>query len=144
MKRWLNATVAASAILLLVQSAAYAHHAFGAEFDSNKPVRLRGKVTKVEWVNPHAWIYIEVTGSDGKKVIWAIEGGAPNALARRGWRPSSLPAGTEIIIEGYQAKNGEPKANGRDITFPDGSKLFMGSSGTGAPSDGKDPTERKP
>lgn len=131
------------ALLVAMPPIVSAHHAFGAEFDANKPVKLRGKVTKVEWVNPHAWIHMEVTGTDGKKVEWAVEGGAPNALARRGWRPSSLPVGTEIVIEGYQAKNGETKANGRDITFPNGQKLFMGSTGTGAPEDGKDPAELK-
>jgi uncharacterized protein DUF6152 len=112
-----------------------AHHAFGAEFDANKPVTLRGSVTKVEWVNPHAWIQIAVKDKSGKSVIWSVEGGAPNALARRGWRPAMLPIGTEIIVEGYQAKDGEPKANGRDLTLPDGRKLFMGSPGTGAPED---------
>jgi hypothetical protein len=132
-----------STLIVSMPALGAAHHAFGAEFDADKPVKLRGKVTKVEWINPHAWIYMEVTGGDGKKVIWAVEGGAPNALARRGWRPSSLPVGTEIVIEGYQAKNGEAKANGRDITFPNGQKLFMGSTGSGAPEDGKDPSERK-
>jgi hypothetical protein len=114
-----------------------AHHAFTAEFDADKPVKLRGQVTQVEWVNPHAWIHIDVKDAKGKVVNWAIEGGAPNALARRGWRPASLPAGSEIIVEGYQAKNGEPKANGRNLTFPDGRKLFMGSTGTGAPDEKK-------
>ena len=115
------------------------HHAFTAEFDAEKPVALEGTVTKVEWVNPHVWIHIDVSGPDGEVVNWAIEGGAPNALARRGWRPSALPVGSVIRVDGYQAKGGEPKANGRDITLPDGERLFMGSSGTGAPSD----TERR-
>jgi hypothetical protein len=110
-----------------------AHHAFSAEFDGNRPVKLKGKVTKTEWVNPHAWIYVDVLDRDGKVVNWMVEAGAPNAMFRRGFRKDSLPIGTEIVIEGYQAKSGLQKANGRDLTFPDGRKLFMGSSGTGAP-----------
>ena len=137
MRVWFGSIVVIGLIAMAVPL--FAHHAFGAEFDANKPVTLRGKVTKVEWVNPHTWIHIEVTDSSGKSVIWAIEGGAPNALARRGWRPSSLAVGTEIIVEGYAAKSGEPKANGRDLTFSDGKKLFMGSSGTGAPYDSSAP-----
>lgn len=120
-----------------------AHHAFSAEFDVNKPIKLVGTVTKVELVNPHSWIYIDVKGPDGKLVNWAIEGGAPNALFRRGWRKSALPIGSTITVEGFKAKNGQPMANGRDVTFADGKKLFMGSSGTGAPKDGRDTTEKK-
>lgn len=111
------------------------HHAFSAEFDVNKPIRLKGTVTKLEWVNPHAWIYIDVKDEKGKVTNWAIETGAPNALARRGWRRDSLPPGTVIIVDGYRAKSGEPMANGRDVTFSDGKRLFVGSSGTGAPDD---------
>jgi len=110
-----------------------AHHSFAAEFDAKKPVKLRGVVTKMEWINPHSWIHIDVKTADGKTESWMVEGGAPNALLRRGWNKSSLLPGTEILVEGFQAKDGAMRANGRDITFPDGKKLFVGSSGTGAP-----------
>jgi hypothetical protein len=120
-----------------------AHHAFSAEFDASKPVKLRGTVTKMEWINPHSWIHIAVKGPDGKVENWMVEGGAPNALLRRGFTADSLPVGTEIIVEGYQAKDGAKRANGRDLIFAsDGRRLFMGSSGTGAPVDGRDPTEK--
>ena len=124
--------------------AAWAHHAFAAEFDGKAPVLLRGKVTRVEWINPHAWVHIKdgTTGQD-----WMVEGGTPNTLLRAGIDRNSLKPGTEIIVRGYQSKDKlcRPacKANGRDVTFPDGKKLFMGSSGTGAPADGSDPTEKK-
>ena len=124
--------------------AAWAHHAFAAEFDGKAPVLLRGKVTRVEWINPHAWVHIKdnTSGQD-----WMVEGGTPNTLLRSGIDRNSLKPGTEIIVRGYQSKDKlcRPacKANGRDVTFPDGKKLFMGSSGTGAPTDGSDPTERK-
>lgn len=120
-----------------------AHHAFAAEFDADKPVHLEGKVTKMEWINPHAWVHIEVEKEDGTAEQWMIEGGTPNTLFRRGFTKDSLLPGTVIVVEGYQAKDGSLKANGRNLTFPDGRKLFMGSSGTGAPTDGADPTERK-
>ena len=115
-----------------------AHHAFSAEFDADRPLQLTGKVTRVEWINPHAWIHIETAEGE----TWMIEGGTPNTLFRRGFTKDSLLAGTEIVVDGYQAKDGTNKANGRDLTFTDGRKLFMGSSGTGAPRDGRDPTER--
>lgn len=109
-----------------------AHHAFAAEFDANKPIKLKGKVVRTEWINPHSWIHIDVAGKGGVE-RWAIEGGPPNALFRRGFNKNSLPVGTEILVEGFQAKDGSRKANGRDLTFADGKRLFLGSSGTGAP-----------
>jgi hypothetical protein len=121
-----------------------AHHAFGAEFDANRPVLLKGKITKIEWVNPHAWIHLAVPKTDGTPGTeeWMVEGGTPNTLLRRGITRDSLTVGTDIIVDGYQSKDRSNRANGRDLTFPDGRKLFMGSSGTGAPTDGRDPTDK--
>ena len=120
-----------------VSVALLAHHAFSAEFDANAPVKLRGPVTKVEWINPHAWIHIEVEDDrTGKAETWMVEGGTPNTLQRGGISRDSIKIGTVIMCRGYQAKDGRLRANGRDITFPDGRTLFMGSSGTGAPRDG--------
>ena len=120
------------------------HHAFTAEFDANAPINITGKVLKVDWINPHAWVHVEVI-ENGKKTVWMVEGGTPNTLLRRGINRNSLVRGTDIVVTGYQSKDRlcEPtcRANGRDITFPDGRKLFMGSSGTGAPRDGSDATE---
>ena len=132
----------ASACLMLSSTRAAAHHAFAAEFDANQPVTLRGTVTRVEWINPHSWIHVDVKGPDGTVQRWMIEGGNPSVLLRNGLTRESLPAGTEILVEGYRAKGNPFRANGRDLTFPDGRKLFMGSSGTGAPADGRDPTEK--
>jgi hypothetical protein len=107
-----------------------AHHAFSAEFDANRPVQLRGIVTKMEWVNPHSWIHIDVKKADGTVESWMIEGGTPNTLLRRGFTKTSLAAGTEILVDGFQAKDGSRRANGRDLTLPDGRKLFVGSPNT--------------
>jgi hypothetical protein len=122
-----------------------AHHAFGAEFDANRPVLLKGKIVKVELVNPHAWIHVEVPKEGGGgSDVWMVEGGTPNTLFRRGITQQTLAIGTDVVVDGYQSKDRSNRANGRDITFPDGRKLFMGSSGTGAPRDGRDPTEPPP
>jgi uncharacterized protein DUF6152 len=117
----------------LSATALIAHHAFSAEFDANKPIVLRGTVAKTEWINPHSWIHIDVKDPDGKVVTWAIECGAPNSLLRRGLNKLSIPPGTELVVDGFRAKDGSPTANARDITLPDGKKFFVGSSGTGAP-----------
>ena len=110
-----------------------AHHAFSAEFDADRPMTLHGTVTKTEWINPHSWIHVDVTDDGGTVQSWAIECGAPNALIRRGLNKNSIPAGTELVVDGYGAKNGSNTANARDITLPDGSQFYVGSSGTGAP-----------
>ena len=115
-------------VLSLAAEPVWAHHAFAAEFDSSKPIRLKGTVTKMEWINPHAWIHIDVEGEDGKVSPWMIEAAAPNSLLRRGFTKNSLPVGTEILVEGYQAKDEAKRANGSIITFADGRKLFIGSS----------------
>ncbi len=113
---------------------AMAHHAFSAEFDANKPVTLRGAITRVDWINPHSWLYIDVKDqTTGKVVAWKVEMGAPNQLLRRGWNKNTLPVGTEVVVEGYRAKNGSDIANGGSVVLADGKKLFVGSSGTGAP-----------
>ena len=114
-------------------SSAVAHHAFAAEFDANKPVSFKGTITKMEWVNPHTWLHISVKKDDGASENWAIEAGTPNVLFRRGFTKDTLQPGTEVLVDGYQAKDGTRRANGRDLTLPDGRKLFLGSSGTGAP-----------
>ena len=129
--------------LFLMTAPVWGHHAFGGEFDPNKPVLLKGPVTKVEWVNPHAWIHVEVPKEDGAQSCqftpnakceeWMVEGGTPNTLLRRGFTKTSLPVGTEIIADGYRAKDGSNRANGRDITFPDGRKIFLGGSSPDAP-----------
>ena len=141
----MNTTIlVAAAIVVAAALPARAHHAFGGEFDANRPVLLRGAVVKVEWVNPHAWIHIAVKQADGTTDVWMVEGGSPNSLLRHGVTRASLPIGTEIVVDGYQARDHTLKrANGRNITYPDGRKLFLGSSGTGAPVDGADPVDKK-
>ena len=126
MRTTLTAFLAAGMLLAAVP--AWAHHAFAAEFDSTKPVKLHGKVTRVEWINPHSWIHLDVTDPDGKVTSWMVEGGSPNVLIRRGLTKTSLPEGTEVVVDGYLAKDGSNRANGRDITLTDGRKLFVGSS----------------
>jgi hypothetical protein len=121
------------AAILGAPSSAPAHHAFAAEFYANKPVNFNGTITKMEWINPHSWLHVDVKQPDGTVVNWAIEAGTPNVLFRRGFTKESLVPGTEVVIDGYQAKDGSRRANGRDLTLPDGKQLFLGSSGTGAP-----------
>lgn len=140
MRSYLTVLFAVLGIAIAVP--APAHHAFAAEFDAKKPIKLRGTVAKMEWINPHTWIHIDVKQPNGKVERWMIEGGPPNALYRRGFTRDSLPLGIEIVVEGFRAKDGSMRGNGRDLTFPDGRKLFLGSSGTGAPLDGRDKTER--
>jgi hypothetical protein len=127
--------------MVAITGSGLAHHAFSAEFDPKAPVTLQGPITKVELINPHAWIHIDVKTPDGKVESWAIEGGTPNTLQRRGITRDTIKPGTVIVVAGYRAKDGGMRANGRDITLPDGRTLFMGSSGTGAPKDGRDPTD---
>ncbi|HUA17750.1 MAG TPA: DUF6152 family protein [Bryobacteraceae bacterium] len=128
---------------ILAAAPAWAHHAFAAEFDASKPVKLEGVVTRMELINPHSWIHMDVTGPDGKVTSWMIECGSPNTLYRHGFTKLTVKPGTKIVVSGYLAKDGENRANGRDVTLPDGKKLFLGSSaGTGAPYEEKDPQEK--
>lgn len=132
--------IAAAGLGLLVALTAtpvVAHHAFNSEFDAKRPVKFKGTVTKMVWVNPHAWIYVEVKKADGSVDEWMVEAGTPNTLLRRGLTRQALPIGTEITVDGYQSKDGSLRANGRDLTLPNGQTLFIGSSGTGAPTDEK-------
>jgi len=132
--RTLRSTVASVGLLLALSAPKLsAHHAFASEFDAKKPVKFKGTVTKMLWVNPHAWIYVDVKKPDGSVEEWMIEAGTPNTLLRRGFTKESLQPGTEISVDGYQSKDGSRRANGRDLTLPDGRTLFLGSSGTGAP-----------
>ncbi len=128
--------VAALAMLVLARPV-LAHHAFAAEYDANKPLTLKGKVTKVELINPHGWLYIDVIGPDGKVTNWRVETNGPNALLRRGWRKDTVQVGFDVVVQGYMAKDGSPTANGTSVTLPNGQKLFVGSSGTGSPDDKK-------
>lgn len=128
MPRSFKLTLIAAAGLLMAARSLWAHHAFEAEFDANKPVKLQGRVTQVEWINLHVWIHLDVKDADGKVASWMVEGGPPNALLRRGFTKKILPEGADIVVDGYQSKDGALRANGRDITFADGKKLFVGSS----------------
>ena len=123
------------ALLMLAEAPVVAHHAFSAEFDADRPVKFRGTVTKMEWVNPHAWIHIDVKKPDGTTEEWMIEAGTPNTLFRRGLTKQSLQPGMEVLVDGYQSKDGSLRANGRDLTLPNGQTLFLGAAGTGAPYD---------
>ena len=139
----LTTVLGALAALLTSALPAAAHHAFGAEFDANRPVLLKGKIVKVEWVNPHTWIHVEITKADGTKEVWMVEGGSPNSLLRRGATKNSFPMGTEVVVDGYQARDhSELRANARNVTFTDGRKLFLGSTGTGAPPEDAVPTDK--
>jgi hypothetical protein len=146
-KRTVGAAVVAGIALLALQAPLWAHHAFAAEFDANKPVKfLDATVTRVQLINTHSWIHVDVKLPDGRVENWAIEAGSPNILMRRGITKDTLKVGTKIVVEGYQSKDGSKRANGRDLTLPDGSKLFLGSSGEGAPYEVQRPgvdTEKK-
>ena len=134
MRKMLAVLVAGAALVFAGTAASLqAHHAFAAEFDANKPVTFKGTVIRMEWTNPHVWLHVNVTKPDGGMEAWAFEAGTPNVLFRRGFTKASLVPGTAVVVDGYQAKDGSKRANGRDLTFADGRKMFLGSSGTGAP-----------
>jgi Family of unknown function (DUF6152) len=140
----MKALITIAAMCLAAALPLAAHHAFGGEFDPNRPILLKGKVIKVEWVNPHAWIHVEVTNPDGAKEVWMVEGGSPNSLLRHGVTRDSLPVGTEIVVDGYQSRDHTVKrANGRNLTYPDGRKLLLGSSAPEAQND-PDPSKTDP
>lgn len=142
LKSVLCGSMAMFGVLVAVHPAA-AHHAFGSEFDANAPVLLKGKIAKIEWVNPHTWIHVEITKEDGTKEVWMVEGGSPNTLLRRGANKNTFPVGTDIVVDGYQARDhSEKRANARNVTFPDGRKLFLGSTGTGAPNPDEFPADK--
>ena len=134
----LRALVALAVAGCATTATAVAHHSFSAEYDGKQPITLKGTVIKMEWINPHSWIHLAVKNADGTTTEWMIESGTPNTLVRRGFTKQSLLPGTEITVEGYRAKNGANRANGADLILADGKRLFLGSSGTGAPKDGPD------
>ncbi|HYA18376.1 MAG TPA: DUF6152 family protein [Bryobacteraceae bacterium] len=133
------AVLIAGAAMAISAIPAWAHHAFAAEFDAKKPLHFEGTITKVELINPHAWIHVDVKNADGSVTNWMVEAGSPNVLLRRGFTKQSVAPGTVVVIDGYQSKDGSNRMNGRDITLPGGQKLFLGSQGTGAPDDDKKP-----
>src|SRR5271165_1509418 len=135
------AVMVAGVSLFAAAVPAWAHHAFAAEFDAKRPVHLVGVVTKVELINPHAWIHVDAKNDDGTVTSWMVEAGSPNVLLRRGFTKQTVAPGTAVIVEGYQSKDGSNRANGRDITLPNGQKLFLGSQGTGAPDEDKAPKQ---
>lgn len=135
MNRNFKAAVLTCAAIFLAEAPARAHHAFAAEFDIHRPIKLRGTVTRLDWINPHSWIQIDVTGPDGKTVSWMIEGGSPNALLRLGFTKDALPLGSEIVVDGFQAKDGSNRGVGKSVSFADGRKLFLGGSAPGANGD---------
>ena len=140
--RGLSRAAVGVSLSLVAAAPVAAHHSFAAEFDAKAPVTLKGIVTQMDWVNPHSWIHLDVKNADGTVTSWMIEGGTPNTLLRRGFTKNSLKAGTELTVEGYRAKDGTNRANGRDLILPGGQRLFLGSAGTGAPDDGKEPAEK--
>ena len=141
-KQLLSMTVAA-AMFFVTARPSPAHHAFGGEFDPDHPILLKGKIVKVEWVNPHTWIHVEIAKPDGATEVWMIEGGSPNTLLRHGVTRASLPIGTEIVVDGYQSRDHSLRANGRNITYPDGRKLLLGSSAPEAQNDKDSPETKK-
>jgi len=140
-RHWVVAPAATLLVALTAPDAA-AHHSFAAEFDANNPVTLHGTITKMEWINPHSWLHIDVKNADGTTTPWMIEGATPNTLLRRGFTREAIKSGMEITIVGYRAKNGANRANGRDLVLTDGSRLFMGSPGTGAPEESAEPAQQ--
>jgi hypothetical protein len=139
----LSCALAGALLLCIGAQPVAAHHSFAAEFDANLPVTLKGTIVKMEWINPHSWLHIDVKNADGTTTPWMIEGATPNTLLRRGFTRDAVKIGTEITITGYRAKNGANRANGRDLVLPDGSRLFMASPGTGAPDEAGAPAEQQ-
>ena len=135
--KWCVIVAGLGLLAALTAKPVVAHHAFAAEFDAKRPVKFKGVVTKMVWVNPHAWIYVDVKKADGSVEEWMVEAGTPNTLYQRGFTKQSLQAGTEVTVDGYQSKDGSLRVNGRDVTLPNGQTLFLGSAGTGAPYDEK-------